>query len=119
MIRRPPRSTRTDTLLPYTTLFRSDRGLNAPEGMRVTTRYFEAPRATVRGDAPISTTESTAASGAELEAQAASVCVSIGFIVCASVGGSGDDDVPIFCYIDDIVGKSLPARLLPRTSNST
>src|SRR3546814_3834486 len=26
MIRRPPRSTRTDTLLPYTTLFRSDAG---------------------------------------------------------------------------------------------
>src|SRR3546814_14360646 len=25
MIRRPPRSTRTDTLVPYTTLFRSDR----------------------------------------------------------------------------------------------
>src|SRR3546814_21184799 len=27
MIRRPPRSTRTDTLFPYTTLFRSDRDL--------------------------------------------------------------------------------------------
>src|SRR3546814_3995288 len=27
MIRRPPRSTRTDTLFPYTTLFRSKRGL--------------------------------------------------------------------------------------------
>src|SRR3546814_5698920 len=27
MIRRPPRSTRTDTLVPYTTLFRSARGL--------------------------------------------------------------------------------------------
>src|SRR3546814_10325092 len=26
MIRRPPRSTRTDTLFPYTTLFRRDRG---------------------------------------------------------------------------------------------
>src|SRR3546814_1420193 len=26
MIRRPPRSTRTDTLFPYTTLFRSDQG---------------------------------------------------------------------------------------------
>src|SRR3546814_12957677 len=26
MIRRPPRSTRTDTLFPYTTLFRSQRG---------------------------------------------------------------------------------------------
>src|SRR3546814_6591165 len=30
MIRRPPRSTRTDTLFPYTTLFRSDRGIAAP-----------------------------------------------------------------------------------------
>src|SRR3546814_14928992 len=27
MIRRPPRSTRTDTLFPYTTLFRSHRGM--------------------------------------------------------------------------------------------
>src|SRR3546814_15922872 len=27
MIRRPPRSTRTDTLFPYTTLFRSGRGI--------------------------------------------------------------------------------------------
>src|SRR3546814_19547419 len=27
MLRRPPRSTRTDTLFPYTTLFRSDKGL--------------------------------------------------------------------------------------------
>src|SRR3546814_14577517 len=45
MIRRPPRSTRTDTLYPYTALFRSDRSLhdvppqlnrNAPEiGVRV------------------------------------------------------------------------------------
>src|SRR3546814_18345243 len=31
MIRRPPRSTRTDTLFPYTTLFRSDR-MGAPRG---------------------------------------------------------------------------------------
>src|SRR3546814_18802119 len=30
MIRRPPRSTRTDTLFPYTTLFRSDHAY--PEG---------------------------------------------------------------------------------------
>src|SRR3546814_1928932 len=33
MIRRPPRSTRTDTLFPYTTLFRS-RLLHAAEGRR-------------------------------------------------------------------------------------
>src|SRR3546814_11347830 len=30
MIRRPPRSTRTDTLFPYTTLFRSHHALAAP-----------------------------------------------------------------------------------------
>src|SRR3546814_19747927 len=30
MIRRPPRSTRTDTLCPYTTLFRSDGGGAVP-----------------------------------------------------------------------------------------
>src|SRR3546814_9509806 len=30
MIRRPPRSTRTDTLFPYTTLFRSVQPLSAP-----------------------------------------------------------------------------------------
>src|SRR3546814_12049328 len=32
MIRRPPRSTRTDTLFPYTTLFRSGRILNTSSG---------------------------------------------------------------------------------------
>src|SRR3546814_15761124 len=31
MIRRPPRSTRTDTLFPYTTLFRSVRGMTLKE----------------------------------------------------------------------------------------
>src|SRR3546814_10596432 len=34
MIRRPPRSTRTDTLFPYTTLFRSDVLLHARFGTR-------------------------------------------------------------------------------------
>src|SRR3546814_13738693 len=31
MIRRPPRATRTDTLFPYTTLFRSQRGRGQPD----------------------------------------------------------------------------------------
>src|SRR3546814_18805955 len=35
MIRRPPRSTRTDTLLPYTTLFRSIGGLTDAAAMVV------------------------------------------------------------------------------------
>src|SRR3546814_17694629 len=34
MIRRPPRSTRTDTLFPYTTLFRSRSRALAPKGHR-------------------------------------------------------------------------------------
>src|SRR3546814_19709967 len=49
MIRRPPRSTRTDTLFPYTTLFRSllqipqvQAGL--PEGRRVGVITFDARR---------------------------------------------------------------------------
>src|SRR3546814_2966750 len=33
MIRRPPRSTRTDTLFPYTTLFRSTAGCAAGHGL--------------------------------------------------------------------------------------
>src|SRR3546814_17284622 len=38
MIRRPPRSTRTDTLFPYTTLFRSL--LNTPEKIRDYLRVY-------------------------------------------------------------------------------
>src|SRR3546814_16305152 len=34
MIRRPPRSTRTDTLCPYTTLFRAVRAVDRAFGMR-------------------------------------------------------------------------------------
>src|SRR3546814_19151391 len=34
MIRRPPRSTRTDTLFPYTTLFRSVRNIPTPGASR-------------------------------------------------------------------------------------
>src|SRR3546814_9822232 len=40
MIRRPPRSTRTDTLFPYTTLFRSPE--SAPEPAPVPVVYSEA-----------------------------------------------------------------------------
>src|SRR3546814_2855177 len=36
MIRRPPRSTRTDTLFPYTTLFRSAKWNGVPRRLRTT-----------------------------------------------------------------------------------
>src|SRR3546814_10019002 len=53
MLRRPPRSTRTDTLFPYTTLFRSSK--ECRHGRRSTgTRYLRArsadARAVARGD---------------------------------------------------------------------
>src|SRR3546814_9507337 len=42
MIRRPPRSTRTDTLFPYTTLFRSN--MVVPNGVAVANALHEAAR---------------------------------------------------------------------------
>src|SRR3546814_20631077 len=41
MIRRPPRSTRTDTLCPYTTLFRSEAKNNAESLIHSTERQLE------------------------------------------------------------------------------
>src|SRR3546814_7490935 len=46
MIRRPPRSTRTDTLFPYTTLFRSS---NFPQALAPVARWTPEQ---VRGDGP-------------------------------------------------------------------
>src|SRR3546814_13185316 len=44
MIRRPPRSTRTDTLLPYTTLFRSQAHLGMEPVVDARQRIFERCR---------------------------------------------------------------------------
>src|SRR3546814_3294291 len=63
MIRRPPRSTRPDTLFPYTTLFRSQAGISY-EFMPHQSLWFQAGsgfRAPTTGEmyAPTSTTEIT------------------------------------------------------------
>src|SRR3546814_11943088 len=42
MIRRPPRSTRTDTLFPYTTLFRSEAKSGPPRGRALTAERLPA-----------------------------------------------------------------------------
>src|SRR3546814_1646419 len=47
MIRRPPRSTRTDTLFPYTTLFRS---VLKARGPWVIERYFRDEQSALDGD---------------------------------------------------------------------
>src|SRR3546814_11641205 len=48
MIRRPPRSTRTDTLFPYTTLFRTGRSAAGRRQTRADTRAIEAIRKSAR-----------------------------------------------------------------------
>src|SRR3546814_5701171 len=52
MIRRPPRSTRTDTLFPYTTLFRSRRGPALLKPETLATRHAVHVRTPPRPDAP-------------------------------------------------------------------
>src|SRR3546814_18358753 len=49
MLRRPPRSTRTDTLFPYTTLFRSPRNLAAlaDDGRHVSIAFQRGAKAEV------------------------------------------------------------------------
>src|SRR3546814_6324479 len=52
MIRRPPRSTRTDTLFPYTTLFRSQEATRLPRqkpGLREVSIHASAQEATPLG----------------------------------------------------------------------
>src|SRR3546814_10142982 len=56
MLRRPPRSTRTDTLFPYPTLFRSRFGLRKPSNGRCSTR---APRRSHSSRVPSTEPEST------------------------------------------------------------
>src|SRR3546814_5786104 len=64
MIRRPPRSTRTDTLFPYTTLFRSDlrsvalrTGAGEEAGRTQERRAVQAARAAARTGAPAQPSE--------------------------------------------------------------
>src|SRR3546814_9000593 len=53
MIRRPPRSTRTDTLFPYTTLFRSPRTRTWQPGRRDCLVSTRAPCRLARGYGPL------------------------------------------------------------------
>src|SRR3546814_7125684 len=50
MRRRPPRSTRTDTLFPYTTLFRSGRAVVAPAALRRLRQRIRARQAAQHRD---------------------------------------------------------------------
>src|SRR3546814_3329615 len=64
MIRRPPRSTRTDTLFPYTTLFRSDRRGNGDAGPE---RQRHAPSVAASGEYQYEPADRAAGAGARGE----------------------------------------------------
>src|SRR3546814_10291703 len=53
MIRRPPRSTRTDTLFPYTTLFRSDQRPDAQECKPAAQQGVETRRKNTADQKPV------------------------------------------------------------------
>src|SRR3546814_2324564 len=58
MIRRPPRSTRTDTLFPYTTLFRSSAAVNFPPTKKAAVKAgAQADRRSVAGRSEEHTSE--------------------------------------------------------------
>src|SRR3546814_14964000 len=50
MIRRPPRSTRTDTLFPYTTLFRSNADLSGSNNAIGSSDFTQSIGTTAKGD---------------------------------------------------------------------
>src|SRR3546814_7680863 len=60
MIRRPPRSTRTDTLFPYTTLFRSADGTNLGHRQRRFRPRSHRPRARFHQTVPVRQREASA-----------------------------------------------------------
>src|SRR3546814_1503966 len=53
MIRRPPRSTRTDTLFPYTTLFRSSAAASSAPLLPTRSAKQTRPRSSFRGLLPL------------------------------------------------------------------
>src|SRR3546814_11315770 len=66
MIRRPPRATRTDTLFPYTTLFRSDLLDHIPEPrLRVERYLFEGLTGAVGDERGVDHADAIAAAGIE------------------------------------------------------
>src|SRR3546814_6882483 len=93
MIRRPPRSTRTDTLFPYTTLFRSVAGFRRWRAIIDTDgalparvkRLFVACAATMKGYRELATRELAEARAAGLTEAEAGAAIAI----LASVRGEG------------------------------
>src|SRR3546814_15979275 len=104
MIRRPPRSTRTDTLFPYTTLFRSEEVHPDDEDVEDVLRRALAHRLGQVGqqDAAAQERHQDVAHAVEAEALAAFVADDVGGLpgqlrgVACGRGGSGDSGVLVW-----------------------
>src|SRR3546814_8163540 len=91
MIRRPPRSTRTDTLFPYTTLFRSEL-----VGKKHNESFYIVPAKAEEGIGLIR-----------------AFYADIGLPNGGVIGAAEDDDGnPIEGFADGIVGHTFPAKIV-------
>src|SRR3546814_15393438 len=89
MIRRPPRSTRTDTLLPYPTLFRSIDTYNGAENINVlgcTIRYFTYAGIKIQNSSNINVIGNIVTEGAK--PTAANTNASYGIITASGIRSS-------------------------------
>lgn len=82
-----PEDTRMDTAerLSRVEVLR-ERGLTVPEGLRLTTRYFEDPAQNVYGSLLVDRPSDEAASEPEKTLFELHVCVSLGYFACVTVG---------------------------------
>src|SRR3546814_13382360 len=104
MIRRPPRSTRTDTLFPYTTLFRSSWHAEAKAVEQVTDQECD-----------LDNNEASAQASDEVTLDPAlppEVAVSLqGEALCIQEDGSDSFTVTASAQVDDFVSQILVANL--------
>src|SRR3546814_18255681 len=100
MIRRPPRSTRTDTLLPYTTLFRS--GRHDRRGIVHRAQAIAPSRAQPTGNRPddmihdVPSTHRTAAEGPVPTGSAQNRLAGKRALITGAGEGTGRDTAPLF-----------------------
>src|SRR3546814_6039532 len=98
MIRRPPRSTRTDTLFPYTTLFRSDR-----------LRALEECRSLL---APLDRQELL--TGAEIAAPVSSEDMDTDALMAELAGAAGDSEITDLRHVRSTAEKRAAEEIANR-----
>src|SRR3546814_11133577 len=107
MIRRPPRSTRTDTLFPYTTLFRSQR---KQDSNSVTRAAFSREAADFRRQAMIDATAACLAEKGVAGTSVRSICMRAG-VSSGLLRHYFDGVGALIDWKSVVLGKSVSSRL--------